>query len=74
MNGNTQDHPEIYKVWASFPGSLSMITLSTDEAVLIRSILTALRGIKVRDIDKALVILSKAGGESSIASPDQLQD
>lgn len=51
-----------------------MITLSTDEAVLIRSILTALRGIKVRDIDKALVILSKAGGESSIASPDQLQD
>jgi hypothetical protein len=37
-----------------------MITLSPDEATLIKSILTALRGIKVRDIDKALVILSKA--------------
>ena len=36
-----------------------MITLTTDEAVLIKSILTALRGIKVRDIDRALVILSK---------------
>jgi hypothetical protein len=37
-----------------------MITLSSDEIALIRSILTALRAIKVRDIDKALVILSKA--------------
>ena len=37
-----------------------MITLSPDEAALIKSILTALRGIKVRDIDKAFVILSKA--------------
>lgn len=36
-----------------------MITLSPDEVTLIRSILTALRAIKVRDIDKALVILSK---------------
>ncbi len=36
-----------------------MITLSDDEVALIRSILTALRAIKVRDIDKALVILSK---------------
>ena len=36
-----------------------MITLTTDEVVLIKSILTALRGIKVRDIDRALVILSK---------------
>lgn len=36
-----------------------MITLSDDEVVLIRSLLTALRAIKVRDIDKALVILSK---------------
>jgi hypothetical protein len=37
-----------------------MITLTDDEVALIRSILTALRAIKVRDIDKALVILSKA--------------
>jgi hypothetical protein len=37
----------------------SMITLTTDEVVLIKTILTALRGIKVRDIDRALVILSK---------------
>lgn len=36
-----------------------MITLSNDEVALIRSILTALRAIKVRDIDKALAILSK---------------
>jgi len=36
-----------------------MITLTTDEVVLIKTILTALRGIKVRDIDKALVILNK---------------
>ena len=36
-----------------------MITLSDDEVALIRSILTALRGIKVREIDKALVILAK---------------
>ena len=37
-----------------------MVTISNDEAVLIKSILITLRGIKVRDIDKALVILSKA--------------
>lgn len=43
-----------------------MITLSDDEVVLIRSFLTALRAIKVRDIDKALMILSKGerGGTS----------
>jgi hypothetical protein len=34
--------------------------LSDDEIALLKAILTALRGIKVRDIDKALVILSKA--------------
>ena len=38
---------------------LKMVTLSKDEIALIRSILIALRAIKVRDIDKALVILSK---------------
>lgn len=37
-----------------------MVTLSDDEVALIRSILIALRGIKVRDIDKALAVLSKA--------------
>ncbi len=37
-----------------------MITLSADEVALLRAILTALRGIKVRDIDKALVVLSQA--------------
>ncbi|WP_416673763.1 hypothetical protein [Egbenema bharatensis] len=37
----------------------TMITLTDDEVVLLRSLLTALRAIKVRDIDKALVILSK---------------
>ena len=37
-----------------------MITLSDDEVALLRSLLTALRAIKVRDIDKALVILAKA--------------
>ncbi|WP_416672337.1 hypothetical protein [Egbenema bharatensis] len=36
-----------------------MITLTDDEVALLRAILTALRSIKVRDIDKALVILSK---------------
>lgn len=40
-------------------GVLNMVVLSDDEVALLRSILTALRSIKVRDIDKALVILSK---------------
>ena len=34
--------------------STSMITLTPDEVTLIKTILTALRGIKVRDIDKVL--------------------
>ena len=36
-----------------------MVTLSDDEVTLIKSILIALRQIKVRDIDQALVALSK---------------
>ncbi|MFE4105049.1 hypothetical protein [Almyronema epifaneia] len=36
-----------------------MITLTPDEVTLIKSLLTALRGIKVRDIDRALLILGK---------------
>lgn len=40
-------------------GIKNMVMLSDDEVALLRAILTALRSIKVRDIDKALVILSK---------------
>jgi predicted DNA-binding transcriptional regulator len=40
--------------------AVPMVTLSDDEVALLRSLLIALRGIKVRDIDKALVILAKA--------------
>jgi len=36
-----------------------MITLTDDEVALIKSLLIALRGIKTKDLDKALVILSK---------------
>jgi len=36
-----------------------MITLTPDEVALLKSLLIALRGIKTRDLDKALVILSK---------------
>ena len=52
-----------------------MTTLSPDEVALIRSILTALRAIKVRDIDKALVILSKADRTSDRLShsPEETQ-
>ena len=36
-----------------------MFTLTPDEVALLKSLLVALRGIKTREIDKALVILSK---------------
>lgn len=42
-----------------------MVTLSNDEVALLKAILTALRSIKVRDIDKALVILSKGDRQPS---------
>jgi len=53
-----------------------MITLTTDEVVLLKAILTALRGIKVRDIDRALVILSKndpsrSDGVDQASSPEE---
>jgi hypothetical protein len=48
-----------------------MTTLSPDEVALIKSFLTALRGIKVRDIDKALVILNKRSGETCSKSTQQ---
>jgi predicted DNA-binding transcriptional regulator len=41
-----------------------MITLSPDEVALLKSLLVALRGIKTREIDRALMILSKAERES----------
>lgn len=37
-----------------------MTVLTDDEVALLRSLLTALRSIKIRDIDKALVILAKS--------------
>lgn len=40
-------------------GVLTMTTLSDDEVALIKSLLIALRGIKTKDLDKALAILSK---------------
>jgi len=46
-----------------------MITLSDDEVALLRSLLTALRGIKVREIDKALVILAKADRRAKAIEP-----
>ena len=50
-----------------------MITLTDDEVALIRSLLTALRTIKVRDIDKVLVILSK-GNRPSTKPPAPQED
>jgi hypothetical protein len=46
------------------------MVLSEDEAALIKAILTALRGIKIRDIDKVLVILSKGERRSWIVPND----
>jgi hypothetical protein len=43
-----------------------MVTLSDDEVALLRAILTALRGIKVRDIDRALTILSQGDRRSGV--------
>jgi len=40
-------------------GAIPIMTLSEDEVALLKAILIALRGIKVGDIDKALVILAK---------------
>jgi hypothetical protein len=41
-----------------------MVTLSDDEVALIKAILIAVRGIKSRDIDKAIVILNKGNRPS----------
>jgi hypothetical protein len=50
-----------------------MIPLSDDEVALIRSLLTSIRAIKVRDIDKALVILSKTERLSNKSSQQEDQ-
>jgi hypothetical protein len=54
-------------------GVSSMTTLSPDEVALLKAILTALRGIKIRDIDKALVILSKRDRRQSSSGSDRLE-
>jgi hypothetical protein len=46
--------PGLQPLW-----SINMIALTPDEVALLKSLLIALRGIKTKDIDKALVILSK---------------
>lgn len=46
-----------------------MVVLSDDEVALIRALLKAVRAIKVRDIDKALVILAKGEKRGTPPSP-----
>lgn len=48
-----------FKLELTIAGAKVMVTLSEDEVALLKTILTALRAIKVWEIDKALVILSK---------------
>ncbi len=50
-----------------------MITLTPDEVALLKAILTSLRGIKIRDIDKALVILSKRDRRQSSSGSDRTE-
>lgn len=45
-----------------------MVVLSDDEVALIKSILVALRTIKVNEIDRALVILSKNDRRDRLSS------
>jgi hypothetical protein len=40
-----------------------MVILSDDEVALLKAILTALRGIKIRDIDQALVVWLRQNGD-----------
>ncbi len=53
--------------------TLPMVTLTPDEVALIRSILIALRGIKVRDIDKAIVILGKGDRRQKLSKSDRVE-
>jgi len=50
-----------------------MITLTPDEVALLKSLLIALRGIKTRDLDKALVILSKHERRQNSSSGDRIK-
>ena len=50
-----------------------MIALTPDEVVLLKSLLIALRGIKTKDIDKALVILSKHDRRQSSSGSDRIE-
>lgn len=50
-----------------------MIALTPDEVALLKSLLTALRGIKTKDIDKALVILSKRDRRQSPSGSDRVE-
>jgi len=59
LYANKKPYPDFISDGKTRYEVISMITLTDDEVALIRSLLTALRSIKVRDIDKALVILSK---------------
>lgn len=43
-----------------------MIQLTDDEVALLKSLLVALRSIKIHDIDKALVILARQTGPASL--------
>ena len=54
-------------------GVLTMITLTPDEVALLKSLLIALRGIKTRDLDKALVILSKHERRQNSSSGDRIK-
>lgn len=53
--------------------SLNMIALTPDEVALLKSLLIALRGIKTKDIDKALVILSKRDRRQSSSGSDRTE-
>jgi len=50
-----------------------MIALTPDEVALLKSLLIALRGIKTKDIDKALVILSKRDRRQSSSRSDRTE-
>jgi len=50
-----------------------MIALTPDEVALLKSLLIALRGIKTKDIDKALVILSKRDRRQSSSGSDRVE-
>jgi hypothetical protein len=54
--------------WLKLTEARPMVVLSDDEVALIKSILVALRTIKVSEIDRALVILSKNDRRDRLSS------